>query len=316
MRSRVAVLAVAASCSARPPASPVPPHGHTLFVGGEGGLVAYDIVARASRPITATPAARPRFVPGSQDLVFYSPPRRELRRIGRDGRGERVIATLPATVAACGDAAPIAIEPLRIENDADLTVTAAEACLAVMDRNQRMADRRVSFRIGLDGTVAYAVEQPACSPSPACTRGRWPSVAPRPAGAPQLAIRDDGKLVRGTEVIADLGASELGPLLHSELLAPSQDWELLAGTPEEGDYIHRRLFVLHQTDGAIFPLRPGPWPAALTAAELARTAEIETVDAVGESAVFWLPEDDVAVIDHLLVVAGRSIEELPGDVAR
>ena len=40
------------------------------------------------------------------------------------------------------------------------------------------------------------------------------------------------------------------------------------------------------------------------------------VDRIFDGSDDWLPEDDVAVIDHLLVVAGRSIEQLPGDVAR
>ena len=103
---------------------------------------------------------------------------------------------------------------------------------------------------------------------------------------------------------------------QEEAIAPSGRWSVLSHPSDQGDYIHRALFLLDRQKKVVYPIVAGAFPKALGAGELKRLADVKgTVDAVFESTVRWL-EGEALLVDGLLVVPGQRGVEFEGDVAR
>jgi hypothetical protein len=304
-------LPPASAASAEPPreATTTPGAPPTLVVADEHGVreVGYD--GTVVRTLTKTPAQRPRFVPGGKDIVFYTRPQGELRRISLETGGEHSVAVLPRTFKTC-DRMPsyppghvFLLGDLDVQGDEDFAVDAAgtRACMTLMDRNANMLNVRIELEIDLSsGVVRHRVQIGGdCTKAKAAWRGCEGAREPPPRAAPFP--------------LASLGE---GPELTEEAVAPGARWSVLSVPGDVADYVYRSLFLLDRERKRIFPIVAGPFPAPLAPGEASRNKDGRgTVYAVGETPVRWLG-GDALLVGGLLVLPGQRGVDVGGEVAR
>jgi hypothetical protein len=339
---RVASLAVIVAvpllaCSTATLAPPLPP-GHqeiapTLFAAGDDGVREVAVDGSVVRELSATPARWPRRSADGESLFFVTP-QGELRRVALAGGDEQVVATLPAEVEVCGEAADVAgqhlaLADLAVQSDDDFVVDAGgdALCLTLMDRNVNMMDVTVGVHVDLTtGTVVHSIDFPE-----ACHVDGVPTCTPAAAAEPTAATADqlpydlaDSRLVtRGSDERAGSGGKLLGDgdggsqgdsAYQAESYSPSRNWLLVASPVREGDYMHRSMYLLDRVAGALYPIRPGAWPMPIADGALADLSKIDTADSVGESTIRWLA-GDILIIDHMVIQPGRQTVEIDGDLA-
>lgn len=303
--SPAAVSAVPSAVSAAPPRG-------TLVVAGDPGVREVRFDGSVVRVLSRTPAWRPRLTPDGKEIFFYAREAGEIRRVARQGGAESRVAALPRQFKTCGKLPDhptghvFSVKDLGIHEDRDfvLDVPARAACLTLQDRNANMANVRIRVRVELaTGGVSHRVEIGGdCAKPPAS----FPACAAPPA--------DRGGAPGAPFPVASLG---LPDTVREETVSPSGRWSVLAQPSDEGDYIHRALFLLDRQKKLVYPLVAGAFPKPLAPAQIKRLADAHegTVDATGETAVWWL-EADTIVVGGLLVTPERGGVQLDGEVAR
>jgi len=282
--------------AARPKAPEAPAH----VLANMGGVFALDASGGAVHQYTETPASKPRFVPNSRDLIFFQEDGRKLVRLSLATGEEKVLASIPEP-AQCGSELG-----LRVQADWDFTVDAGgqRACLRLYDRNENMADvgvvARVDLRTGkVESAVALGMDCPTdehaddlfdCTPAPSAEI------------EPSALSREE------------VDAKQVPKGFDAELRSPSGRWAVLAGEPEQGDYIYRAILLLDTKSGELFPIAEGAWPKPLARAAV-EGGDYQTASAVGESTLEWLG-GDLLHFDHMLIRPGLEVVELEGDLAR
>lgn len=330
-----------------------------LVASRELGIVEVDASSAAVvRTITATHAsiARRR---DSTHAVFLVEGTNELREVDLTSGVERTIATLPGDVGlGCGgqwgsSAAGEAPHPPYVVSDAlwfstSMAVDADHACFEVMDRNLNMASVVAQIEVDLrtsairswitwvladepSSCIALAEAEETALP---CTqllrrRSREAGTAGR-ARTGHWTVREGageqsmGLLVPPTGRARRLAVREP----HIETISPDGRWAVIGGNREEGDYIHRSLWMLDLTSGRLFghgddddddTRTPTPavrgWPAPIAPRELAdpRRMERGAFGASGETSVRWRGRT-LVLGDQVIVTPGRSIVRLPGPI--
>lgn len=288
-----------ASAASAPP-RPALPEG-TLVVGGPDGIVELGLDGSVKRILTKTPASAPRFAPGGRDVLFLARDKHELRVVSRDGR-ERVVATLPMRKECVSPE-----KTLSPHEESDFIVDPKKgvACLRLADRNANMMSIGVVARVELaTGKAKTAVSLSLSEP---CRAEKI---------AESLLDCEYGGEVNQNGKPAKTEGSRLPAGYHEESRSPSERWAVVTGNVQEGDYIHRDLYLFDTSAGRIYPVVKGNWPAPIPAEMLGKGGPDATADAVGESTIRWLGVADWLLVDNLLIAPGERVSELPGDLAR
>ncbi len=293
-----------------------------LVVGGEQGIAAVDDSGKVIKVLSKTLAVHPRWTTDHQAIVFLS--NTEVRKLQLDTATETVIAKLPATIAACPDTT-IELSELSIQEDADFMFDKAgkTLCIRLQDRNINMAETIVSFEVELaTGKTDPLIVMSSCprkekdEPGMGCTGQRTePKATTTPVAKPFAIVKgklvDHGKPKRKLESQGDF---------EEEAVSPSGRWAVIGGNRNEGDYIHRDLFLFDRDSGNVFPIpeTAATWPAPIAATELPTIESWSgrTYGAVGETAIRWLGDGDMLVIGSELITPGTRVSKLDGDLAR
>jgi hypothetical protein len=180
------------------------------------------------------------------------------------------------------------------------------AAVALMDRNANMASVQVRARIDMaTGSVVDRIAIGGDCLDRTQNTQDVPSCV-TPAGATRA----------GKAAPLPLAGLHVPANAQEETISPSGGWSVLSLVSSERDYMHRPLFLVDRSRLLLYPIAAGPFAQALTAAQRAHLGDFQgTVDAVGESPVRWLDQDDALLVDSLLAVPGRGGVELGGDVA-
>jgi len=315
------------AAAAKPPTA-------SLIVAGKGGVLEVGLDGHVIRSLSTKAASRARLLPDRR-VLFLSDTGGQLWTVSLDGGQERRVAKLSQRYTLCDDAADyqkgyrFSVDDLAVQEDSDFVIdkSAKAACLSLKDRNTNMLNVDVNIHVDLaSGRVRHTLAWPKCNGAaaiPRCDEADTPDPTPATSSYPyDLGDGDpDGNnrpLVRreadGKQtVVSTIGSGDFTAVA----LSPSTRWLARAGNESEGDYIHRDLFLLDRKTGQIWPVRDKKL-RPLTARQVKQIgkAKIETADIVGETALWWLPGQDVLVVDFLLVTPGVAPVKLPGLVAR
>jgi hypothetical protein len=292
MRACTLWLLSVVACGGKPAAvGPIAVETPMRFVvAGDRGVLEVDGEGKLERTLSRTPARAARQL-GPDQLAFLTANLREVRLLA--GATETVLATLPEALPACEPAGkkkrktwrqlPIPLVELDLARGDDFVAEAdGRLCLALRDRR------------GADATIELVLRVDA-------------------RGATELGYRRPDKCAAAARACAPVSPVVVGPEIETPpgftylSLSPARRWALLGANQKRGEFGTRELYLW---DGkAIFPLRVGAWPAPVTA------PGAETLDEVRGTELRWLP-NDLLLVDNLLVVPGRRVVELPGDVAR
>lgn len=295
--------------------------GGPLIVGGSFGLREVGLDGRPVRLLSATPAQRPRLLPGG-GVLFLASEGRELRVFERDTGKERTVALLPSEFGSCPPGRPLRLEDPSVQADHDfvLDIRGDAACIRLQDRNDNMMSIAVDIRIQLPGGgVAYEISYPVeCSrgtPVPPCQAGGTPPPRADPAQRP-FSVQD-GALLRHAPDAQNVVPLPPGDWSES-VSSPSGRWILVEGNFHDGDYIYRSLLLLDAQEGALYPVGEGDISTPLTPQQLNKfgSGSVPTKTAVAEATVRWLRGSDVLIVGSLLVSPGHSGTDLGGDVAQ
>lgn len=164
---RLALIVLLAACGARS----TPPSPGPLYAGDEAGLRELDASGKTLRVLTETPVRLFR-ARASGDLVFVAAQKQaidpiEIRAIGKDGSGEKVLATIEPTVL-CGTEVDYV---LGIQSDEDLWLAADGAvCLRLRDDVPASAELERIERVDAAGLATSSLLRAP----PGC-----PEIAPR-----------------------------------------------------------------------------------------------------------------------------------------
>jgi hypothetical protein len=308
------------------------------YVASERGIQAFDRDWWPAGRVTATPAHRPRL--SGDGIAFLSG--NEIRWVERSGAGERAIAKIAPTLGSeCGMPEVDGVADY-VHSDGDFSVSGdgAAVCAVIQDRNDNMMSVRVLVRVDVaTGEVAHRVDvADPTSLDDSADRGCHRAVTPedearfqcegatRPAAGASVPAPDaahpygvvDGAIVR-VGGRADQGAAGGEPALvlpgddyFAEVASRSGRWALIAGDIEPGDYVYRKLLALDRQTGAVFPVRLGDWPAALTGDDSA--GDVETHVVTGEDAVRAL-DGEQFLAGRWVIRAGERTVDIGGDLA-
>lgn len=109
-------------------------------------------------------------------------------------------------------------------------------------------------------------------------------------------------------------APEVPEGLDVELVSPDGGHAVVAGPGDQGDLYWRPLYLLAIAEGAYYPLRPGPWPAAVTTQQMLEPEGELSAVLPGPAPLFWLGGGSALRAGDLLVYPGQRIVELAGDL--
>ncbi len=247
--------------------------------------------------LSSTPALAPRWVPGTDALVFIDA---AYNLMILDG-SERVVTALPVTLPCPSD--DFAEPELALHMDEEFWVSAdgAHACLALSDAfpNMRNVERHVAVRLA-DGVV----EQRLFLGGEACGQ---------PEGDAPLDVCSSPPIRRVPDVPSPLPG---GGMVDS--MSPDGAWTLVQVGSELADVSHVQYVLVRNDDGAAFslPYEAGAWPDAIT---LPPKLEPDVLvpglpDMQGGETVAWIGPHHL-VVDQILYVAGERIVPLAGDIA-
>jgi hypothetical protein len=307
-----------------------------LVVGSKRGLEAWDRDGNMVRVISAIPARFPRFVDDARVLVIVPLGNEPLSRGFRVEfvelqSGKRTVVSEVPEFTCAGGADASALAQVAIAHPGDVTVDHERgvACVSLWNAYREAATFGFELHVELNrGAVRrWASEKPpSCvldgpvlpgRPSEHCVRPRYVEPEPR---------QDEFRIDSADEGIVVIKQGEppmLVPGYHRELVSPSGYWVLLHGDVTEGDYVHRRLALLHLRTGRLYSI-PEPtnhWPkdiARVGVHTVAATPIEGTREVVGESAVDWFGRselDELLVIDDLVVRPGILAFFPEGEVA-
>lgn len=287
----------------------------TLFVAGEQGVREVGLDGKTLRIISREKASNPRRMPDGKSLLYLVPGKPELRRMDLETGASSKVAALPRSFRLCKQPEneselTFKFNDLDIQSAGDFVIdkSGKAACLELMDRNLNMADVIINLRVPLmgSGKVQWAVSMPDGCPGPklaACEPARQtPAVSP--AATYDL---DDGWLIAGKKRVIKLGRGDF----QVDSVSPGGFWAVIGGNYEDGDYIHRTLYLLNRRDGTIRTI--GKRSVVLTRKQL-RAIDAESEPAVGETTIRWV-KDEALLIDSKLVFPGKGLVELGGEVA-
>lgn len=332
---------VSSAAAPEPPPAPAacadpPPPSPGLIVASEAGVQEVAPDGRVLRTLSRTRAAFPRYLPGRREVVFLVPERGELRRLSLDTCAERAVATLPRDAGlACQGVWNGPYDPVQyIHFDEDFVVDPRGelACARVMDRNLNMSNVHVILQVRLaTGEQAHRVSFPdTCAGAPpkdagfACARVLEqvnPPDAKTPAAPPTQALPFTVVDARSKAAVKGVDPRKVTRLTLEdptlESASPSGRWAVLSGNRDESDYIYRDLYLFDRQTGQVLPLREGPWPKALTPAQLGDEAALKEagMKATGETTVRWTGDGDQLLVGGMLVKPGQPIVRLPGELA-
>lgn len=121
---------------------------------------------------------------------------------------------------------------------------------------------------------------------------------------------------KGEKTINLCGPSAARQCLEPESVSTSYRWLLLHGPVEEGDYIHRDLFLFDRDSGELMTIRRDlegkGGKVGVIAPSKAFADETETFDAVGESDIDSLPGDRFWLDGTLLIPERRELVSIGG----
>jgi hypothetical protein len=306
-----------------------------LLIAGEAGVQELSLDGTVTRTLTKTPAAAARRFPDGKRLLFLTKGKDQWRVVPLEGGRDTIVAKLPKHYKSCKDISSydggaFQSQNLSLEQDRDFVVedSGSAACLSLKDRNENMmsfgVDLRVDLKTGkVQKSFTWAAEGcpsgdiiSSCDASDVAPDG---SDAPAPLPDAQQASHpydlSHGQVVRRDAAGHETVVMKLGDDFEADSRSPSWRWLAITGDEEEGDYIHRQLFLLDTTDGEVWPIRDKN-VHALTARELKHLRDVKTEDIVGESTIEWVSDSvDVLLVDQDLVTPGTStIVSLPGKV--
>lgn len=291
-------------------------HAESLFVSGDQGVREVGLDGRTIRLISREKARRPRLMPDGKSLLYLVPGRAEVKRMDLATGVSAKVAVLPKSFRICkqpeqDSARSYKFADLDVQSAGDFTIdkSGAAACLTLMDRNINMADVSIELRVPIQGAgkVLWAVSVPSNCPGPkiaACEQA-VPTFSEPPAGAYEL---QDGWLVSAKKQLVRLGKGDFS----KEASSPKGKWAVIGGNIEEGDYIHRSLYLLGRRDGTIHSIDA---KSVILTRKYLRAMDVDSMPAVGETEIRWL-NDDALLIDSTLIFPGKGLVELGGEVAR
>jgi hypothetical protein len=329
---------------APPVPNPLPAEPESeLIVGNAGGLIAWTRDGSSQRQISAGAALHPRLI-DEQTVLVVAPVKPEA-----DAEGWRLGARLERISLATGERAIVAHVPgfscanekpeeyqydLSVQDARDFEVAADKmtACVELMDRNTNMASVQVLVRVDLiSGGVKrwMTVGEAECKPPEGVVAASFEQVPGCESAASRASDAtaaypfsfEEEKLLQASEA----GKPALKVKLRGydvELASPSGRWLVLAGDPEEGDYLYRRLVLLDRASGQLYPIpeEPGSWPSPLVAAKTKRIKQpIEAAILVeGERELRWFgdAESELLIVGDLVVRPGEALFRVDGEIAR
>lgn len=287
----------------------------TLFVAGEQGVREVALDGKTLRTVSSEKVSNPRRMPDGKSLLYLVPGKPELRRMDLETGASSKVATLPRSFRLCKLPAnesetTFKFTDLNIQSAGDFVIdkSGKAACMELMERNFNMADVIINLRVPLlgSGKAQWAASLPDGCPGPklaACEPARQTPAVP-PAAPYDL---DAGWLVAGKKRVIKLGRGDF----KVDSVSPGGFLAVIGGNIDEGDYIHRTLYLLDRRDGTIRTI--GKKSVVLTQ-KLLSTMDAESESAVGETTIRWI-NDEVLLIDSKLVYPGKGLVELGGKVA-
>lgn len=287
----------------------------SIFVASPRGVREVGLDGKTVRWVSREPARRPRMLPDQKSLLYLVPKTGQLRRLDLQTGMTAAVATLPQRFRLCsrppdGGHLRYSLSELDVQSVDDFVIDASgqAACLTLMDRNINMANVIIDLRVSLQGSgqVDWALDIPNDCPGkkPApCERKGLPYRQP-PTAAYDL---ENGWLIGAKGLRIRLGQGDFSVAAVS----PGGTWAVISGNIDEGDYIHRSLFLLHRQTGSVRTIAEKS--VALGRAQL-RTMTANSEPAVAETEIRWLT-DNALIIDSKLVWPGVGLVDLGGEVA-
>jgi hypothetical protein len=309
---RAALLLLVVACGSpetpRPPPKPGGPRVIPLVAARESGLYEITAEGRDVRRLSATPAQHPRWQARGWRIMFLTRDDRdakELRAIEIGTQKEQVVARVRSRIDC-----PAKIE-LRVQDPADFVVGGTRACMRLMDRNSNMASYALVIHVDLlsGKSTNYLSLAPA-----SCKLPRRESEVSCEDLSQDIVEEDDPPAAAPPPEIELPHAGPPGFTVHSR--SPSGRWVLLRGNDLEGDYMHYQIVLYEVATKQSFPIAGviaggGPWPAPLTAEQLAFEPErLGRVlgDVVAETPVYWIRgREERLVVGEDLVVPGVGV---------
>jgi len=317
-----------------------------FVVGSDRGLEIWNVDGTVKRTVTRRPAPHPRWLNDTTVLVvegvdLHGEPGQPVVFSKIDLRTGKTSLLAQARPIGCAKKpsefeVPGMTLGLRQELDFSIDQSGKSACLHLADGGEALG-----VFLGVDlakGTVRQVVQ---AAPE-GCRLPDGGSVQrlgvddhcygtsaipnPKPIPATALAFEFKGHSVLkhgGTSKSAKVAARLPGYQEEAlESPSPSQRWQLLSGEIEEHDFIYRKLVLVDNRSGEVFPLpkAPGVWPSSLRpSARKAIRVPSDTLTATGESDVRWIGFDEnteVLVVDQLVFRPGIGAFSVEGSVAR
>lgn len=287
----------------------------SIFVASPRGVREVGLDGKTVRWVSREPARHPRLLTDQKSLLYLVPKTGQLRRLDLQTGMTASVATLPRRFRLCSrppDGGPLrySLSELDVQSVDDFVIDASgqAACLTLLDRNINMASVAIDLRVSLQGSgqVDWAIDIPTGCPGKKpvpCERKSLPYREP-PTAAYDL---DDGWLVGAKRPRIRLGQGDF----FVDAVSPGGTWAVIGGNIEQGDYIHRSLFLLNRQTGSVRTIAEKS--VALGKAQL-RTMTADSEAAVGETAIRWLSESAL-IIDSKLVWPGVGLVDLGGEVA-
>ena len=287
----------------------------SIFVASPRGVRQVSLDGKTVRWVSREPARRPRLLPDQKSLLFLVPKTGQLRRLDLQTGMTAAVATLPRRFRLCarpqdGGQLRYPLDQLDVQSVDDFVIDASgqAACLTLMDRNINMANVIIDVRVSLQGSgqVDWALDFPNDCPgkkTAPCERKSLPYRQP-PNAAYDM---EEGWLVGGKRPRIRLGQGDFSV----DAVSPGGTWAVIGGDIDEGDYIHRSLFLLQRQTGSVHTIAEKS--ITLRRAQL-RTMAVESEAAVGETEIRWL-SDSALLIDQKLVWPGVGLVDLGGEVA-
>lgn len=348
-----ALMLVSALCSTSEAGSGQAVGDAFLILADREGLHMLDREGRPLRTVTKTPASWPRYLPGRKEILFLHEGKDaslQLRRIELASGREELFARLPTFRSGQFYSRPDSdsaqrVERLSVRSVGDFQLGPQAACLHMRDRNHNMASVDADLRVDL-ATRSVQVLRLGCVGSecrpeipyigylsaPCPTGGSEVGAVLRQMKEPPYFVRNERLQLRmpnGKDKTlallqdgSDWGWMQLG------ITTRSLRWTTLQGNIDNGsDSLLRQVLLLDRQTGKIYPIpssvnpsrgQSQPWPAALTKAKLAQVGDrtkLSTLE-VGEDSTFTaLGAEEKLIVENLLLIPGRAVVYLGGDIA-